>query len=117
MIDQSWGSTMSIDTKRRRPLWQGLLIVLLGWLLLAYPMFMVGIFAMIALSGCLIECSEPQPFAGALMIALLAALFVLPILGGYLYVKPSRRIALVALAVGSVLAVVALAVNYAGAIL
>lgn len=107
---------MSIDAKRKRPLWQGLLIVLLGWLLLAYPMFMVGIFAMIALSGCLIECSEPQPVAGALMIALLAALFVLPILGGCLFLRPSRRLAVVAITVGSVLALAALAVNYAGAL-
>lgn len=107
---------MTVDTKRKRPVWVGFLIVLAGWLLLAYPMFAVGIFAMIALSGCLIECSEPQPFAGALMLALLAALFILPVLTGYLFVRPSRKLALVAVAVGSVLALAAVVVISTGAI-
>lgn len=107
---------MSVGTKHRRPIWQGLLIVLLGWLLLAYPMFMVAIFAMIALSGCLIECSEPQPAAGALLLALLAVLLALPVLGGYLFVRPSKRLALIVVAVGSALAICAVVLELAGII-
>lgn len=106
---------MSAETERTRPLWQGLLVILLGWLLLAYPMFMVGVGVIINFTGCLIGCGDPKPWVGALMLALLTVMLGLPVLAGSLAVKPSRRLSLVTMAVGTLLLLAAAIVTLSGA--
>jgi hypothetical protein len=64
------------------------LAVLLGWLIVGYPAAMLALGAMFSFSGCFLECSEPDPLAGTLLLGTAISLVGGPVLIGWSILRP-----------------------------
>lgn len=65
-----------------------ILAVLLGWVIVGYPVFLLGVAAMVYFSGCFLECSEPDPWAGSLAAGAAVLLVAGPVLVGWSVLRP-----------------------------
>jgi hypothetical protein len=74
------------DDRYRRP-GLGILAGLVVLLIVAVPAGILVWFALLAFSGCFIECSQPQPAVGALWGGLAIFLLALPVAAGLLVAR------------------------------
>lgn len=81
-------------------------MVLLGWLIVGYPAFILGLASMFSFSGCVLECTEPDPLAGALFLGTALVLAAAPVLAGWSIFRPGTRAWRLGLGVVLVLAAV-----------
>ncbi|EMY34758.1 hypothetical protein D477_007898 [Arthrobacter crystallopoietes BAB-32] len=68
-----------------------LVTVLLGWLLTGYPAVLMFFVAVFSFSGCLLECTEPDPVAGTLAAIAASALVAAPLLIAYSVLRPKSH--------------------------
>ncbi|EMY35650.1 hypothetical protein D477_003108 [Arthrobacter crystallopoietes BAB-32] len=64
------------------------LAVLLGWLVVCYPAFLLALVSMFSFSGCFLECTEPDPLAGVLFLGAALVLAAAPVLLGWSILRP-----------------------------
>jgi hypothetical protein len=64
------------------------LAVLLGWLIVGYPAAVLAFIAMVSFSGCVLECTEPDPIGGVLTLGAALILVAGPVLVAWSIVKP-----------------------------
>jgi hypothetical protein len=78
-----------VDVKKRSTrVVSAVLAVLLGWVIVGYPVFMLAVVAMVNFSGCFLECFEPDPWAGALATGGAIVLVAGPVLVGWSVLRP-----------------------------
>lgn len=76
---------------RHRSPWWGVAVTVTGWLLLAFPAFIVFLLAGVSFSGCFLECGPPETGDGTALVVILVAMIALPPLVGMAIVRDSRR--------------------------
>ena len=88
---------------------QAVLAVLLGWVIVGYPVFMLAVVAMVNFSGCFLECFEPDPWAGSVAAGAALLLVAGPVLVGWSVLRPGSPAWKYGVGAVAVLAVVGLA--------
>lgn len=79
-----------LNEKRRRPL-AGVLVGTAVLAVVAVPAFWTGMFTLFSLSGCFLECSEPDPKNAAGWGAVTVLLLALPLSAGLAVARARQR--------------------------